>query len=604
MAPEASLDSAVRVSQALPAKNPCVPFVLLLLALVGPLAVFAVRPPDPAPVDAPAQEFSAERARAQLEWIAAEPHPTGTQANREVRERLGRELEALGFEVTYQCTPLGETSPRWRVSKLGDELCNVIARRRAGPRSTPRPPSSPGPRTTEQDPPARRPALLTLAHHDSVPDGPGAGDDGAAVAALLETARALADVPLEHDWLIVLTDGEELGLVGARLFLDEHPFAEDVLAVVNFEARGVAGPSTLFQVGENSGGLVKAFARAAPHPFGTSLAPAVYERMPNDTDFTLFLERDVPGLNFAFLGGGRAYHTPQDTVAELDLGSLQHHGEHMTALVRTLGRADLERLTTRSEAREFFPVGSRLVVYPRKWSLPLGLVAVFGLMILLGRATNAQRPDGTRPRQGYGLGALLLVLGVAVTTAAVTWGLPQACRAVFDTRDVGSNWRSGEALSVSSWVFALGLSLVLLRMRVFVSRADELATGAFAFWALLAVALPLEVPGAGHLGLFGLLGVAPAAFAVVRQRSVRGAGPLVQALLWLPAAVVLAPLLPLFVAVGSVDPVGEALLGTFAIVLILSSVLPLLVWLGERRLGVGATLMGLGALGLAFSPML
>jgi Zn-dependent M28 family amino/carboxypeptidase len=43
-------------------------------------------------------------------------------------------------------------------------------------------------------------ALLLVAHYDSVPTGPGASDDGAAVAAMLETLRALkASTPLRND---------------------------------------------------------------------------------------------------------------------------------------------------------------------------------------------------------------------------------------------------------------------------------------------------------------------------------------------------------------------------------------------------------------------
>src|SRR5690606_26753261 len=56
--------------------------------------------------------------------------------------------------------------------------------------------------------------IVLAAHYDSVPSGPGAADDGAGVAAILEAARALqAGGPPENDVVLLLTDGEERGLL-------------------------------------------------------------------------------------------------------------------------------------------------------------------------------------------------------------------------------------------------------------------------------------------------------------------------------------------------------------------------------------------------------
>ena len=52
-----------------------------------------------------------------------------------------------------------------------------------------------------------------MAHYDSVEMAPGAGDDGAAVAAILETTRALVlDAPFKNSVMLIFTDGEEAGL--------------------------------------------------------------------------------------------------------------------------------------------------------------------------------------------------------------------------------------------------------------------------------------------------------------------------------------------------------------------------------------------------------
>ena len=71
-----------------------------------------------------------------------------------------------------------------------------------------------------------RPAILLACHHDSVGAGPGAADDGAAVATLLEVARALKEgPPLPRPVILLFTDGEEVGLMGAQGFVDHDPLA-------------------------------------------------------------------------------------------------------------------------------------------------------------------------------------------------------------------------------------------------------------------------------------------------------------------------------------------------------------------------------------------
>ena len=87
-------------------------------------------------------------------------------------------------------------------------------------------------------------AFLLAAHYDSVPTGPGATDNGSGVASALETLRALrAGPPLRNDVIVLFTDGEERGLIGARAFVDQHPWASDVGVVLNLDTRGNTGPA-------------------------------------------------------------------------------------------------------------------------------------------------------------------------------------------------------------------------------------------------------------------------------------------------------------------------------------------------------------------------
>jgi len=193
-----------------------VSFVVLALALA--LGWARMQPPRAASVDAPLDTFSAGRALAVLRDLLVEdrPRPVGSAQNARVRERIVVQLGGvLGYEVAVQgATPCGEDD--------GERVCttvwNVLARmpgREVGP------------------------ALVLMAHYDSVPAGPGVADDGSGVATILELARIFQqEGPYRNPILLLFTDGEEAGLLGARAFLREHPWADEVGVVINLEARG------------------------------------------------------------------------------------------------------------------------------------------------------------------------------------------------------------------------------------------------------------------------------------------------------------------------------------------------------------------------------
>ena len=285
----------------------------LIAALVvgGLLAWWQSAPPAPRPADVPGGLFSAARAANDIRIIAKTPHPTGSAANAAVRDHLVARMTALGLAPRVQRT----NSPRGPVE-------NVIG-------------VLPG-----RDP--TKPAVAILAHYDSVPGSPGAGDDAAGVASALEVVRALkTGAPPARDVAVLLTDGEELGLLGAKAFFAEDPLAKQIGLVINLEARGGAGRAAMFETGPGNGGLIEAFRKAATKPSSNSLAVFIYQQLPNDTDFTEARAAGVTGFNFAFIGRQFDYHSPTATLANLDLGSVQSMGEQTLALARALALAEV-----------------------------------------------------------------------------------------------------------------------------------------------------------------------------------------------------------------------------------------------------------------------
>ena len=180
-------------------------------------------------------------------------------------------------------------------------------------------------------------AVLLVAHYDAAPYSLGASDDGAAIASLLETLRALkASAPLKNDVIFLATDGEEIGLLGASAFVQQHPWAKDVGVVLNFEARGDHGPSIMFQTSDGNGWLIDELAETVSRPVANSLSADIYKLLPNETDFTVFKQAGMNGLNFAYIEGVASYHSSLDNMANLDERSLQHHGMYALALARRL----------------------------------------------------------------------------------------------------------------------------------------------------------------------------------------------------------------------------------------------------------------------------
>lgn len=78
-------------------------------------------------------------------------------------------------------------------------------------------------------------AIVVLGHSDTVRDTPGANDNTASVAALLELARVLAPYRFRHSIILAATDMEELDLFGAKALLPELQQERNILGAINFE---------------------------------------------------------------------------------------------------------------------------------------------------------------------------------------------------------------------------------------------------------------------------------------------------------------------------------------------------------------------------------
>ena len=452
--------------------------LFLLFALVG-LSVYSVslmRPPEALSANAPTTEFSAERAMAHVRKVASQPHAMGTPGHAEVRRYLLKQMEMLGLQPQVQeeviVNPVGDAS------NVG-YVYNLLGRLKG---------TQPGGK-----------AVLVMAHYDSQPNTLGAGDDGAGIAAMLETARALQlGEPLQHDVIFLMTDGEEYGLYGAKAFL-KHPWAQEVGVVINVEARGNAGPSMIFEISPENGWIVEQFAAAAPYPFASSMMYEVYRNLPNNTDFTIFRDGGYTGVNSAFIDGFVHYHKMTDSPENLDPSSLQHHGSNMLALVRQLGNTSLDN--TKAQDKIFFnPAGSWLVQYPASMNIVWAVLTT--LLLLASIVIGLRKKAFSGPQL---VGAFIGFLLVAGIIGGLFVPLNNFVKGMLPYSHEMNGVYGADRFFMAYLLLALGLLLLLCWLLLRWMSVFALAMGVCLLWFLLMAVTLIMVPAAAYLFMFPLL---------------------------------------------------------------------------------------------------
>jgi hypothetical protein len=497
----------------------------VILAAILALSIMGIRPPAPKPLSAPATEFSAARALETLHRILKDdtPHPIGSPANDAVRGRIVDELTTLGYQPQVQTAfACGQYVNCATVN-------NVVARLEG----------------TEGDPDSSG-AVLLAAHYDSVPAGPGDSDDGTGVAAVLEIARSLKSLPApRHAIILLIDDGEEAGLLGARAFVDSSPWAKDVRAAVNLDSRGTSGPSLMFETGSANDWVVRLFARHAAHPAATSIFYAVYQQLPNDTDFTVFKAAGYQGLNFAFVGDVVHYHTPLDNSANVNLSSLQHHGENALPAIVALANSDLANPPQR-EAVFFDLFGHWLIHWPARRTLGFALAAAILLVLQIIWMIRNNRLALREYLWGMvNWPVSMIVTGLLAFIVA---------RLLHLAGGTPVSW-AAYPLPIEVAFWSLAVAVVTTHAIVFARRAGfwGLWAGAWTWWALLAVVISWQTPGLSYVLLVPTGVAALAGLPATLRRSEIFAGAAVAAVLPLTTVgvVAFAPALLLYSALGN-----------------------------------------------------
>ena len=337
--------------------------LLIFAILIGLLTFFIsfsqFLSPSQEEVGETEKDFSSDRALNYLKEVAKEPHPIGSPANKKVKDYIVKHFQNIDVPVEIQSKPVKDIDEKYAAEIGAENVENIIAKIQG---------------TSGDDN-----AVLLTAHYDSAPETPGAADDGYGVVTIMETARALKQMPAPKNTIyFVLTDGEEEGTLGATALLDRTDILDQVRAMINFEARGNTGVPILFETSSNDLKLMQLYKEIVPYPVAYSFASEMYKKMPNYTDFDELKKTKKLGYNFANMGGLEAYHAAIDRVENSDEETIRHFGDYALPLVKKYMMMDAKEFQAIEESNGnaiYFPLMKKtLIVYSEKLVTPLMIV--------------------------------------------------------------------------------------------------------------------------------------------------------------------------------------------------------------------------------------
>jgi len=476
-------------------------------------------------------EYSTKRALEKVKVISENPHFVGSGNHKLVGDYLVKELQKMGLETQIQ---EGTTLSDWgNLTKSK----NILARIKGSNSSK---------------------ALLLLCHYDSAPHSysHGASDDASGIATILEGVRAFLEnkTPHKNDIIILFSDAEELGLNGAALFVTQSNWAKEVGLVLNFEARGSAGPSyMLMEVNKGNANMVKEFTAANPsYPVSNSLMYSIYKMLPNDTDLTVFREQGkIQGFNFAFIDNHFNYHTAQDDIAHLSPKTMEHQGTYMVPLLNYFSNSDLSSLQS-GDDYVYFNTPFNFVSYPFSWVFPMVMIAVLFFLFLVFIGLGKRVLVFSEIGKGFliFLGALL----VSGITAFFGWKLLLKIYPQYNDILQGFTYNGHDY--IGAFVF-LSLAISLFFYSNSENKTENYSVAPLFIWILINFAIAFYLPGAGFFIIPLFFSLFMLAYFVTTQKT----NPILNLILSIPSLIILVPFIIMFpIGLGLKILTGSAVL--------------------------------------------
>ena len=383
-----------------------------------------------------------------------------------------------------------------------------------------------------------RDAIVVVAHRDNLGLSAGRDDNASGTAALIELARNLSTVSLDHTIVFVSADGGAYGNVGAARLAADPAFTERVLAVVDLDSLAGAGAPRLEFAGDRprspSGELVATAAVSVLAQSGSGPAyPSALDQI-LDLAFPFsfygqspFVARGVSALTLTS-AGDRPPRPAQDTAATFQPERLSELGAAAQRLIGSLeGAAEIA-----SGTDSYVYLGGRLV---RGFTIQLLLVIALlpPLLATLDLAARVHRRGGelgpaTRS-YAWRLLAWAFAGGLAALFSLAGLFPNGVARPLSPDTGPGVDWPIGALLGFAA---ISGLAWLAVRQRllpaVSATRAEELAGHLVVMLVLCAIGVALAI-----VNPYSLLFVLPALHAWLWIPHVRDAHPAARAVLYL-----------------------------------------------------------------------
>ncbi|KAF8552963.1 hypothetical protein OG21DRAFT_1442723 [Imleria badia] len=252
-----------------------------------------------------------DQAWSDLHQVSARPHPFNSHANDLVRDfildRVGNIASrhphvTIDYDVVSNAswaTGLFSTRPR----AVYQEGNNVLVK-------------------VEGTDPAFRESggYLLSAHYDSVSTAPGTTDDSMGIVTLLQMVEQFAKHRPKRTVVFNFNNNEESGLNGAHTFL-QHPWADISDVFLNLEGAAAGGRPVMFRA-TNIAPLFSWTSNHVPHPHANVIFADAFSRgvVRSGTDYSVYEQAGLDGLDFAFYKGRSRYHTQYDSISGMQGG--------------------------------------------------------------------------------------------------------------------------------------------------------------------------------------------------------------------------------------------------------------------------------------------
>ena len=469
-------------------KKICIFITMIIMLISGIIGFNSLNPSKPNYTDD--SKVNVTKQKEHINNIAKKPHSIfDNEAKKEVRDYLISELKALGLETEIY----GYEDIYEKRSDSNVDIENIYAEIKGKSDSY----------------------IMLVTHYDSShakkeryaeKDGSlGAADAGYALSTILETLRVIkeSDVQLENGIKILLTDGEEYGLLGAKEAVKESEILEGVNYVVNIEARGTKGPAIMFETSPNNTPVIDLYEHSEK-PFSYSITPEIYRLLPNATDFTVFLENNLTGINISVLGGLENYHTPNDNPENLSDKSMQHYGDQVLPIVKEFVSNEKYSSSDAFNGKDdsiFFSLGNQFIKYSKTINIGFLVIILAGILFI---AKKFKVKSIKKVAKYAGIN-----LGFTAFTMAIGYGISRLL-AIVNGRAFKLTYLP--LIKFENIIFIAVMALLFISYLFLVKKcttnleeSNEFTIGSLIVLFVLSVIFTVALPGASYLAVFPAL---------------------------------------------------------------------------------------------------